>query len=46
MAELKTRKTNASVAAFLNAVEDKGKRADCKLVAKSMREATGKRAKM
>jgi hypothetical protein len=46
MAELKTKKTNASVAAFLNAVEDKKKRADCKVIAKMMREATGKRAKM
>lgn len=46
MAELKTKKTNASVAAFLNAVEDKTKRADCKAIAKMMREATGKRAKM
>ena len=46
MAELKTKKTSASVVAFLNAVEDKNKRADCKVVAKMMREATGKRAKM
>jgi hypothetical protein len=46
MVELKTKKTNASVVAFLNAVEDKNKRADCKVVAKMMREATGKRAKM
>jgi hypothetical protein len=46
MAELKTKKTNASVVAFLNAVEDKKKRADRKVIAKMMREATGKRAKM
>jgi hypothetical protein len=46
MAELKTKKTIASVAAFLNDVEDKKKRADCKVIAKMMREATGKRAKM
>ena len=46
MAELKTKKTNASVVAFLNAVEDKNKRAECKVIAKMMREATGKRAKM
>jgi hypothetical protein len=46
MAELKTKRTNASVAAFLNAVEDKNKRYDCKVIAKMMREATGKRAKM
>lgn len=46
MAELKTKQTNASVAAFLNSVTDKTKRADCKLIAKMMREATGKHAKM
>jgi hypothetical protein len=46
MAELKTKKTNASVAAFLDAVDDKKKRADCKIIAKMMREATGKRARM
>lgn len=46
MAELKTKRTNASVAAFLNAVEDKNKRTDAKVFAKMMREATGKRAKM
>ena len=46
MAELKTKKTNASVTAFLNDVEDKKKRADCKVIAKMMREATGKHAKM
>ncbi len=46
MVELKTKRTNASVAAFLNAVEDKNKRTDAKVVAKMMREATGKRAKM
>lgn len=46
MAELKTKKTQASVAEFLNSIEDKQKRADCKTVAKMMREATGNRAKM
>ena len=46
MAELKTKQTKASVAAFLSTVTDKTKRADCKLVAKMMREATGKRAKL
>ena len=46
MSDLKTKKTNASVTAFLNDVADKKKRADCKLIAKMMREATGKRAKM
>jgi hypothetical protein len=46
MAELKTRETKASVTAFLNSIEDRRKRADCKLIAKMMREATGKRARM
>jgi hypothetical protein len=46
MAELKTKQNNASVAAFLNEVADKTKRADCKVIARMMREATGKRAKM
>lgn len=46
MAELKTKKNNASVSAFLANVKDQQKRADCKAVAKMMREATGKRAKM
>ncbi len=46
MAELKTKQNNASVRDFLNTVDDKQKRADCKTIAKMMREATGKRAKM
>ncbi len=46
MAELKTKKTSASVAAYLNAITDKQKRSDCKAVAKMMRDATGKRARM
>jgi hypothetical protein len=46
MAELKTQVTNASVSKFLNAVEDKQRRADCKMVARLMREATGKVAKL
>ena len=46
MAELKTKKTNASVTAYLNAITDKQKRADCKAIAKMMREATGNRARM
>ena len=46
MAELKTKRNNASVTDFLNAVQDKQKRADCKLIAKMMRAATGRRAKM
>lgn len=46
MAEVKTKKNNASVAAFLNAIEDRQKRADAKKVAAMMRDATGSRAKM
>ncbi len=46
MAELKTKKTNASVTAYLNAIGDKQKRADCKAIAKMIRDATGKRARM
>ena len=46
MAENKTRETKASVAAFLNAVDDPRKRADAKRVAAMMRRATGDRARM
>jgi hypothetical protein len=45
MAELKTKENSASVAAFLNAVEDTQKRADAKKIAAMMREATGSRPK-
>jgi len=44
--EPKTRPNNASVSAFLASVKDPQKRADCKAIAKMMREVTGKRAKM
>ncbi len=46
MAELKTKKNNASVTDFLSRIDDKQKLADCKAVAKMMRDATGKRARM
>jgi hypothetical protein len=46
MAELKTKATTQSVSEFLNSIADKTKIADCRMVAKMMREATGKRAKM
>jgi hypothetical protein len=46
MAEPKTTRTGASVAAFLAAVEDPAQRADAKQVAKLMREATGAKAEM
>jgi hypothetical protein len=41
MAEPKTKKTKASVTAFLNAVEHETRRADAKQVAKMMRAAAG-----
>jgi hypothetical protein len=41
MAELKTRPTKASVAAFLNAITDEQKRKDSKQLAKLMQEITG-----
>jgi hypothetical protein len=40
MAELKTKKTTASVADFLNAVEPEERRRDCKTVAAMMKRAT------
>ena len=46
MADNKTLKSNVSVAEFLNQIEDKHERADCKAIAKMMREATGNKAAM
>ena len=46
MAENKTKPTQASVTAFINAIEDPQKRADARKVAAMLRKATGKRAKM
>ena len=46
MAELKTRPTNASVAAFIDTIEDRQKKSDAKKVAAMMRRATGARARM
>jgi hypothetical protein len=46
VAENKTKPTKAGVTAFLDSVEDRQKRADCRKVAAMMRRATGKRAKM
>ena len=46
MAELKTKPTTQSVSDFLNSVADKKMRADCCVVSKMMRDATGKRARM
>ena len=46
MAALKTQPTSQSVSDFLSTVEDKKMRLECRVVAKMMREATGKRARM
>jgi hypothetical protein len=46
MAENKTQPTEASVAAFVEAVPDKGKREDAKALIKLMRGATGEKPKM
>ena len=46
MAELKTKPTRASVATFINRVDERQRRADSRKVATMMRKATGKRAKM
>jgi len=46
VAENKTQATGASVAAFINSIDDKQQRADARKVAAMMRKATGKRAKM
>src|SRR3954470_15244946 len=46
MAELKTRKTGASAAAFLNAIADDQVRKDCKAVAAIMEKATKSKGRM
>ena len=46
MAELKTRPTSASVAAFLKTVADDERRKDCQTLVKLMKQATGAPAKM
>ena len=46
MAELKTKKTDASVGDFLDAIKDPSRRADCKAVAKLMQKVTGEKPKM
>ncbi len=46
MAELKTRKTEASVDAFLDSVTDDSRRADCRTIAGIMRRATGAEPKL
>jgi Domain of unknown function (DU1801) len=46
MATLKTQPTRQSVSDFLSTVADKKMRTECGVVAKMIRDATGKRAKM
>jgi hypothetical protein len=40
VAELKTKKTSASVSDFINAIDDEQRRKDCKAIAALMRKAT------
>jgi len=46
MAELKTRKSEASVEEFINAISDEQRRDECREIAQMMREATGVEPKM
>jgi hypothetical protein len=46
MAELKTKKTKASVAAFLDQISDEQRRKDCQRILKIMKEATGEQPRM
>lgn len=46
MAEPKTKRTGASVTAFIDAVENDTRRADAKVVLKLMKAATGEKAEM
>jgi len=46
MAELKTRENNASVAAFIAAIEDPEQRSDARKIAAMMRAASGSRPRM
>ncbi|HSA55923.1 MAG TPA: DUF1801 domain-containing protein [Gemmatimonadaceae bacterium] len=46
MAELKTKKTTRSVAAFLDAIDDESRRADCRTIVEMMRKATGAEPRM
>ena len=46
MSELKTKKNNASVAAFLDGIENEKRRDDCRAVVKLMADVTGERPKM
>jgi hypothetical protein len=46
MAELKTKRTDASVDAYLDAIPDEGRRQDCRTVIDIMRKATKAEPKM
>lgn len=46
MAELKTKKTNASVPAFLKTITDEQRRKDCQTVVRLMKEVTGEQPRM
>ena len=46
MAELKTKATNASVSAFVDAIADEGTRRDCKALVRMMKKATKASPKM
>jgi hypothetical protein len=46
VAELKTKKTAASVAAFLNSIDDERRRQDCKAIASLMQKATNAKPRM
>ena len=46
MVELKTKKTKASVKAFVDAIKDDKRRADCRTVQKLMKGVTGKVPRM
>ena len=46
MAELKTKKTKASVSAFLDKIADEQRRKDCQTVLNLMKQATGEEPKM
>lgn len=46
MAELKTKATNASVSAFINAIPDADRRKDCKALVSMMAKATGSKPRM
>ncbi len=46
MADLKTKKTNASVGQFMRGVEDPQRRKDCRTVLEMMKDVTGERPKL